>query len=156
MSENVKSSGNKPGAKRRPGKGGLIGIIIAGVVLVLGGIYIAGYLMAGNAVPRDTTVAGVRVGGLSRDEAVSKLKNEYAAEADAPITVVAGGDARIEVKPADAGLSVNYEKTIDASGVGKSWAPAHIWRVLTGGGAVAPVKDVDQRKLQETVGAGRR
>ncbi|WP_145978664.1 VanW family protein [Granulicoccus phenolivorans] len=151
MSENVKSSGNKPGAKRRPGKGGLIGIIIAGVVLVLGGIYIAGYLMAGNAVPRDTTVAGVRVGGLSRDEAVSKLKNEYAAEADAPITVVAG-DARIEVKPADAGLSVNYEKTIDASGVGKSWAPAHIWRVLTGGGAVAPVKDVDQRKLQETVG----
>lgn len=152
MSENVKSSGNEPAAKkRRPGKGGLIGIIIAGVVVVLGGVYIAGYLMAGNSVPRDTTVAGVRVGGLSRDEAITKLQDEYAGEAGAPITVVAA-DSRIEVNPADAGLGVDYEETIDQSGVGKSWAPAHIWRVLTGGGAVDPVKEVNQEKLSETVG----
>ncbi|OYN96736.1 hypothetical protein CGZ95_15700 [Enemella evansiae] len=125
--------------------------MLIGLLLVLGGIYFAGYAMAGDKLPKNTSMAGIQIGGLTADEAVSKLQTEYAAQADKPFVINAEG-RRLELKPSDAGMSVDYPQTVDQAGAGKSLAPTHIWRVLTGGGAIEPVTRVDQNKLTGAVG----
>jgi vancomycin resistance protein YoaR len=138
---------DRPRRKRR------VGLVVTLVLVVLlAGGYAAGYLMAGDRLPRNTTVAGVELGGLSTQEAVDKLTAEFADEANAPIAVAVAG-ATHEVKPAESGLAIDYAATVRSGGVGKSFSPVHIWRVLTGGGAVKPVVTVDENKLVETVGA---
>ncbi|OYO18997.1 VanW family protein [Enemella evansiae] len=125
--------------------------MLIGLLLVLGGIYFAGYAMAGDKLPKNTSMAGIQIGGLTADEAVSKLQTEYAGQADKPFVINAEG-RRLELKPSDAGMSVDYPQTVDQAGAGKSLAPTHIWRVLTGGGAIEPVTRVDQNKLTGAVG----
>ncbi|WP_141212434.1 VanW family protein [Enemella evansiae] len=140
-----------PAPRTRSRKGRIILLVLIGLLLVLGGIYFAGYAMAGDKLPKNTSMAGIQIGGLTADEAVSKLQTEYAAQADKPFVINAEG-RRLELKPSDAGMSVDYPQTVDQAGAGKSLAPTHIWRVLTGGGAIEPVTRVDQNKLTGAVG----
>lgn len=137
--------------KARSRKGRIVALVLVALVVVLGGIYLAGYAMAGDKLPKNTTMAGIPLGGLTSEEAVSKLQAEYAGKADQPITINADGQ-RLELKPSEAGLGVDYEQTVEQAGGGKSLAPTHIWRVLTGGGAIDPVARVDQNKLTGAVG----
>ncbi|RCK68615.1 hypothetical protein DT076_15430 [Desertihabitans brevis] len=127
-------------------------VAVATVLLVLGGIYVAGYLLAGDRVPRNATVAGVAIGGMARAEAVSTLQRELADEAGAPLTVSADGATR-EIVPAEAGLALDAEASVEAAGAGRSWNPLHIWQVLTGGGAQRPLATVDEEALAQAVDA---
>jgi len=123
----------------RRGRGGRIAAwVLAGLVVLLGGAYLAGHFAAGDKVPAKTTVAGVAIGGLSAGDAEAKLRTELADEATAPITVTAGGK-KVEIRPAESGLGIDYAGTVAESGVGNSWNPATIFRVLRGGGPVEPV-----------------
>jgi hypothetical protein len=61
-------------------------------------------------------------------------------------------DERTQLKPADAGLAVDYPKSVEAAGGGKSLNPLRIVKVLTGGSAVDAVVVVDEPKLQAAVG----
>lgn len=143
-----------PGEDRPRRKGrGRIGLIVAAVVVVLlAGVYVAGYLMAGDRLPRNTTVAGISIGGLNAADAETKLSTEYAPQVTAPIKVSLDGTSH-DVLPAEAGLGVDYAATVQAGGIGKSVHPLHIWRVLTGGGPVDPVVTVDEGALGQRVGA---
>lgn len=125
------------------------GVAAAALVLVAGA-YAVGYVMAGDVVPRDSVVAGVPIGGLSREAATVKLTESLGPKAAAPITVNAAGKTGT-IQPAQAGLAVDIPATVEASGVGRSWAPSHIWRVMTGGGTVDPVVRVDRTKLDAAV-----
>lgn len=139
------------GRKRR--RGGRVAAIAGVLAIVLvGAVYITGYLLAGDRLPRNTSMAGIALGGLTISEAVEKLEAEYADEATAPIRVTVG-DVTRDIAPSYAGLSVDFPATAEAGGAGKSLAPGHIWRVLTGGGPVAPVVRTDESKLSEAVGA---
>lgn len=140
----------RPAPRRR---GLAAAIVAATLVVLLGGVYLAGYFAAGDSVPRNATVGGIAIGGLSRDEAVAKLEAEYGPRADAPLTVRTAGGPEAELQPSQAGLAMDYAATVDDSGVGQSFAPAHIWRVLTGGGPVEPVASVDQAALGSAVEA---
>ncbi|GAB3623563.1 VanW family protein [Mariniluteicoccus endophyticus] len=131
---------------RRPSAGRVVGLVTLLLVVLAGGVYAAGYAMAGDNVPRQTQVAGVDIGGLTREQAVEKLKDELSGRVNAAMTVVVEGQ-RLDVVPAEAGLSVDYEATVERSGVGKSWAPQHIWNVLTGGGPIEPAIAVDDVSL---------
>ena len=62
------------------------------------------------------------------------------------------GDKEAQLKPADAGLAVDYAQSVDAAGGGKSLNPRRILRTLTGGSDIEAVVLVDQGKLQTAVG----
>lgn len=134
-------------------RAGVIAAIVAGAVVALvGAVYLAGYVMAGDKLPRDARVAGVAVGGLTTAQAAEKLETELADRAAAPIDVVVG-DEEDEVSPAAAGLTVDYAASVELAGGGRSLDPRHIWQVLTGGSDTDPVVTTDAAKLSAAVDA---
>lgn len=140
-------------AQDRPRRNRRVGLVVTLVLLVLlAGVYLAGSLMGGDRLPRNTTVAGIAVGGLTSGEAVDKLTAEFSDQAAAPITVTVEGTTH-EVEPDEAGLAVDYAGTVRAGGLGRSFSPVHVWQVLRGGGDVKPVVTVDEPKLASTVDA---
>lgn len=123
------------------------GLAAGGVVLLLAiGLYLVGFFVTGDRVPRDVTVAGVAIGGLGRDDAIAKLQSELQPRLGAEITVTAD-DQQATIKGAESGIGLDYAATVDEAGIGKSPDPRRIWTVLTGGGAVQPVITTDQQQL---------
>lgn len=88
--------------------------VVATVVVLLGGLYLVGYLLAGDNLPKDAEVSGVAVGGSSREAAIAKLTSELGPRAAKPIEVTVNGKPA-EVDPAAAGLEVDYAKSVDLS-----------------------------------------
>ena len=68
----------------RRGRGVLAG---AFVLVVLAGLYVAAAMYFGDRVPSDTRVGGVAIGGLTPDEAQSKLEKQLADEEAEPVVV---------------------------------------------------------------------
>jgi len=131
----------------------------AGVLLLAG--YAAAVLLVGDTLPRGSSVSGVAVGGLTRDEAEDRLEYRLAARADRPLTLVAddgaddgaedraedSGEFEQEVSPADAGLSVDAAASVAQVAGGSRWSPQGLWGRLTGGADVDAVVDVDGETL---------
>lgn len=136
--------------RRRPGR--VIGVVAGALALVLLGGYGAGYAISGDRTPRNATVSGVAIGGLSQTDAEALLQRQLGARAAAPISVTVDTETR-QVDPATAGLTVDWAATVRASGAGRNADPRHIWRVLTGGAATAPVVEVDEARLTAAVAA---
>lgn len=141
-----------PSVTSAPGKRPAVvaAVVAGGVLVLLGAAYLVGYLMAGDRVPKDSTVAGVAIGGLSTEEAEQTLRDELGERAAAPIEVVVA-DQTAQVSPQEAGLSVDYAASIERAGGGRSLDPTHIWRVLTGGSATEAVTVVDSARLGAAV-----
>lgn len=126
------------------------GGMVAVLVLLAGGAYVAGYQMAGDKTPKNASVEGIGIGGLTHEEAVAKLTKELGPKVDQPI-VLQAGDKQARLVPSQAGMSVDFDATVREAGAGKSWSPGHIWNVLRGGGAIDPVSRVDEAGLQAAV-----
>ena len=118
-----------------------------GVVLLA---YGAAALLVGDRIPRDTTVAGVAIGGMSPADAQETLERELAPRADEPVSVTAGDLSR-EVVPISAGVTLDVAATVAAAGPGDRWNPIHLMTILTGGGAVDQVLAVDDAALAAVV-----
>jgi vancomycin resistance protein YoaR len=128
---------------------------LAGIIAAAGfGVLVVGYGVAfaltGDKVPGDTTVLGIDIGGLSENEAKAKLQAGIDDRLKLPIKLKAG-ESTYQVKPADAGLSLDVDATVAEAGAGRSLNPARMWQVLTGGDAVAPVVAQDEGKLKSAV-----
>ena len=132
------------------GRKQLAGIIAAAGFGVLVVAYGAAFALTGDKVPGDTTVLGIPLGGLSESDAKAKLQAGIKDRLSLPIKLKAG-DSTFQVKPADAGLSLDVDATIAAAGAGRSLNPARMWQVMTGGDAVAPVITRDEEKLKAAV-----
>ena len=132
------------------GRKQLAGIIAAAAFGVLVLAYGLAFALTGDKVPGDTTVLGIPLGGLSENDAKAKLQAGIKDRLNLPIKVKAG-DSTYQVKPADAGLSLDVDATVAAAGAGRSLNPARMWQVLTGGDAVAPVITKDDAKLTAAV-----
>ena len=141
---------DEPSAEKR-----LIWVLIAavggGLVVLAVILYVVGYVVTGDKIPRKAQISGVAVGGLSPSEAIQKLSSELAARAAEPLNLTIG-KREAQLKPADAGLSVDYAKSVEAVGGGKSLSPLRILRTLTGGSAIDAVVLVDQPRLRAGVG----
>jgi vancomycin resistance protein YoaR len=139
-------------APRRGRSGLVIGVVLSVIVVLAAAAYGIGYFMAGDKLPKNAEVSGVRIGGLTQTEAVNKLSAEVGPWAGAaiPVTIAGQKDA---VDPGLAGLSVNFAKSVAQAGGGKSLDPRQIWRVLTAGSATEVVVDVDEGKLAAAVAA---
>jgi len=132
------------------GRKQLAGIIAAASFGVLVVAYGAAFAFTGDKTPGDTTVLGIPLGGLSEADAKAKLQAGIKDRLNLPIKVKAG-DSTYQVKPADAGLSLDVDATIEAAGAGRSLNPARMWQVMTGGDAVAPVINRDEDKLNAAI-----
>lgn len=128
----------------------VITLLVVGLLVLFGGLYVAGYLFTGEKVPRGTAVAGVDIGGLQPAAAVSTLEEELGPRAEAPIVVAADG-SRARIDPADAGLAVDYQATVEQAGGGRSWSPARMWDYFTGGDELEPVLAVDDAQLDQAI-----
>ena len=147
------ADGQQPGDKRPAStqiNWVLVAAVVGGVLVILGILYIAGYLVAGDKLPKKAQISGVAVGGLHPSEAIDKLSAELGARAAQPVKL-AVRDEQSELGPADAGLAVDYAKSVEAAGGGKSLNPVRIMGVLTGGSAIDAVVVVDEPKLKAAV-----
>lgn len=89
--------------------------LLLGLVAVFFAAFGIDYFVNKDNVPRGATVAGVQIGNMSSSEAQAKLEQELGASLDRPVTVTAGKQ-KSTVQPAAAGLSINWEETVDQAG----------------------------------------
>jgi vancomycin resistance protein YoaR len=136
--------------------GRVVLLLLLGLVVLFGGGYAAAYVAAGDNVPRGTTIAGVDVGGRSREAAVDALERGLAERSTTSIPVsvdeaTAGSVTVGSVDPVAAGLAVDYSASVEAAGGERSWAPDRLWDYFTGGEDLDPVVTVDETAMSATV-----
>lgn len=133
--------------QRRERAGGwVVLLMLLGLTALAAALYAGAYAAAGDKVPRGTSIAGVEVGGKSKDEAVAAVRRDWSARADDPIAVSVGG-REFPVVPDDAGLRIDAEASVDAVGAKKSWSPRWLWNYFTGGEEQDPVVVVQESRL---------
>ncbi len=119
---------------------------VAGLVVLLTGAYATAVAFSGDGIARGTRVSDVGIGGLTIAEAEQRLDEELAPRADDPITVEVDGTEH-ELDPAELGLSLDVETTVERAHGGSRVDPRDLWNSWFGGGPVAPVLQVDQDRM---------
>lgn len=129
-----------------------LGVLFGLVLVTLIAAYVGAYLFVGAGVPRGTEVAGVDIGGLPRDAAMTQLQAELAPRADEPIQALAAGQ-RFQIEPSDISLELDAAATVDAAGQ-RSLDPTTLLPLAfraVAGGEVAPRADADAVALAQVV-----
>ena len=128
--------------KNRALKGALVFI---GAAVVLGGAYVGAAYYFQDKVPSGTSVQGVEIGGMTRDQAVQTLETELGGRNTTPFTVTVE-EATAEINPADSGLAFDAAATVDPL-TSLSFHPMRLWQHVTGGGTVEPEFAIDDEAL---------
>ena len=124
----------------------LIGLAVIAIVIAL---YMAAIIVTGNGVRAGTTVNGVNIGGLSREEAIATLDDSVGKIAAKPLKVKAG-DQQLVVDPIEAGLTFDAAATVEQAS-GRTLNPLMMIGSLAGTHALNPVIAVDSAKLDSQV-----
>lgn len=122
-----------------------------GIAVVLGGAYVGASWALGDRVPRGATVAGVEIGGQDATAAAAALTAGLADVVSEPIPVAAG-DNSTTIVPADAGLTLDAQATVDGL-TGFDLQPVRLWNHIVGLGDTPPVTVVDTPKLTAAIEA---
>jgi vancomycin resistance protein YoaR len=102
-----------PAAKRkRFRRMGLVGGSVLGALVIIYGVDL---LLSNGEVPRGVTVAGVEVGGQSHGDAERILRDRIEPRLKESVKVRAG-DVDAVVNPADAGLTIDWDATLEQAG----------------------------------------
>lgn len=132
-----------------PSRGPRIALFAVLAVVLLFGIYALVAWTQSDTVPRDTTVAGVDVGGMTRAEATSALTDQLAPRAKEPISLTAG-EGKAQLSPESSGLAIDAEATT-AELTEFSLSPTRMWAHLFGGSEEELVLAVDEQKFSSAV-----
>jgi vancomycin resistance protein YoaR len=124
-------------------------LIALAVIAIVIALYVAAVLVTGGGVRAGTTVNGVNIGGLSREEAVATLEDSVGKVAAKPIKVKAG-EQQLQVDPMEAGLSFDAAATVEQAS-GRTLNPFTMIGSLAGTHALDPVIAVDSAKLNSQV-----
>ena len=130
-------------------KSGSAALRLVVALLVIGGAYVGAAWFLGQHVPANATVAGVPIGGMTPARAQTTLARALADKERAPV-VLQSGDRTVQVTPAQAGLALDLERTVDGLS-GFSLAPGHLWEHLTGGSDAPLRTSVDRARLKSAV-----
>ncbi|MCE1179371.1 MAG: VanW family protein [Micrococcales bacterium] len=122
--------------------------ILVLLVLAAGG-YVAAAKYFGGRLPKDTTVAGVQIGGMTPEQARTTLESGLTTQATMPVRVMADGK-ELALKPADAGMSFDIDKTLDGL-TGDDFDPRNVWHRVTGSVERDPVAKIDTARLTTAV-----
>jgi vancomycin resistance protein YoaR len=135
---------------RRPAdedEGGFVVLLLLLGLLVLAGAgYLTAGVVAGDKVPRGTSVAGIEIGGLSPEDASRLLQERLSPRLRAPFTVSIGGVTQ-QITPEQAGIAVDYSGTVARTGSGRTLDPGRLWDYFDGGEDVDPVLRVDGTRM---------
>ncbi|WP_062387454.1 VanW family protein [Demequina iriomotensis] len=124
-------------------------VLLLVVVLLIAG-YGAAAAYAAQRIPAGTTVLGVDLGGMDRDEAVAALQPAVEELNAAPVVLTAE-DREASIDPADSGLIAGAGATVDEL-IAFSLSPYDILRSFTGRGTeVDVVTVVDHDALVEAI-----
>ncbi|NUT30207.1 MAG: hypothetical protein HOV84_30580 [Streptomyces sp.] len=135
-------------AARAPKKKGRnkLALVGGGVIVLAGGVYGAGLLMAHSDVPKGTTVLGVDIGGGTRDEAVKKLSDAFDKQVDKPLKLSVDGKT-VSLAPDKAGLQFDMQQTVSKAAT-SDYNPVSVIGALFGNHRVVdPVMPTDEEKL---------
>jgi vancomycin resistance protein YoaR len=144
------AAGKSGGSGKRERQGALVVLLVIVLLAALvGGGYAVAHQVAGDKVPRGTTVSGVDIGGLTRADAVAELQEAFDARGAEPIRVEVQGGRSDDVRPDEIGLAIDYEATVDAAGAGESWSLDRQWDYFTGGDDLDAIVEVDESLLSE-------
>lgn len=133
----------------REGSGGrVVVLLLLGLTLIFGGAYVAAHYVAGDKVPRGTTVAGVDVGGYTQEQAAEVLEEGLAERVEQPVRLQVGGKGR-QVRPERLGMEVDHVASVAGAGGERSWHPARLWNHFTGGEEREAVVTYDEASTEE-------
>lgn len=138
-------SGDEPPKRRRVGLSQRAVRILVLAIFWLLAMFITIFAFGSEDVPEATVVKGVDIGGLNREEAVSGLQQTLAANAALPMTVKVV-DHTSKIDPADLGLGVDIEATVDSVRTHRL-NPFEVTRSLFGGGEQSVVLRIDEDRL---------
>ncbi len=130
-------------------KGRTIALWSVAGVAVLAAAYVGLAAWKTGTIPEGTTVAGVKVGGLTQDEAQAKLDTALDARRAKPIVLDAEGK-KLTLHPAKAGLSFDSDGALDGL-AGFSLNPATVLDHLTSGPDRRVDTNVDEDALTSAV-----
>ncbi|KOG08618.1 hypothetical protein [Streptomyces viridochromogenes] len=123
-----------------------LALVGGGVIVLAGGVYGAGLLMAHSDVPKGTTVLGVDIGGGTRDDAVKKLNDSFDERVNKPLKLSVGGKT-VTLEPDKAGLQFDMQQTVSAA-ASSDYNPVSVIGSLFGNHRVVdPVMPTDEEKL---------
>ena len=89
--------------------------VVGGVFALLAAVYLVDLLATSGTVERNTTVAGVEVGGLTPEQAGQALTEQAMPSYSTPMTVDVHG-VPTQIDPARAGLTADVAATVEALG----------------------------------------
>ena len=144
MAKNPKSTSEQP---RDKAGASVVVWLLLGLVVLFGGLYVAAHYVAGDKVPRNTTVSGVRIGGHPQAEAAQRLEAGLADKVNRDIAATVEGQP-VAIAPAQAGLGVDYEASVAEAGGEESWDPVRLWNYFTGGDAFEAEVVVDDTAFE--------
>ncbi|WP_445257704.1 VanW family protein [Nocardioides aurantiacus] len=119
----------------------------AGLIGLVALVWLGVGLWGGDRVPRGTTVAGVAIGGLDRDEARSRLEDDLGERAARQVRLTYADGREEPVDLREAGGSLDLGATLDRASGGARFAPGRVWALVAGGDALAPTVRFDQDRL---------
>ncbi|GAA3514359.1 VanW family protein [Aeromicrobium panaciterrae] len=125
--------------------------VLLGVLGLVAALYVAGYFLTGARMPANATIGGVDVSGMSPSAARAAV-DEALTPRIANEIVLSHEKVEFRVKPADAGLSFDLDRSVDEAGGHRSWNPKDMVGLLFGDHETAPALDVDDAKLQSVIG----
>src|SRR5690606_6464456 len=105
-----------------------------------------GYFLTGVRMPANATIGDVDVSGKSPSAARAAVDRALTPKVDDEI-VLTHDKVEFRVKPADAGLAFDLDRSIEQAGGNRSWNPKDMVGLLFGEHATAPALDVDDSKL---------
>ncbi|MFI8191629.1 VanW family protein [Streptomyces sp. NPDC085946] len=128
-------------------------VALAGGALTvgIGGLYLAGLLLTGGEIETGTTVRGVDIGGLTREEATRKLERHLVAAGPRKLAVRVG-DRTDAVDPRQAGLSFDIGETLDRAASTGADPVSVIGGLFRSGGELEPVVRIDEDKARAAAG----
>ena len=146
----------------RPGRGLArlltAALLVLALVVVAGVVGLALYASAHTArVYQGVSIAGQRLGGLTRAEAGAAISARFTDYASTPLTLVADGQT-FRLTPAEVGAQLDLEATLDAAFAygrgGNLWTRSRAWaRGLVRGVAISPHVAVDAATLDSRLRA---
>ncbi|GAA1471312.1 VanW family protein [Corynebacterium felinum] len=139
-------SAKKPVQVKKKSKAGVVvGGFFFGLLFLGGVAYGADMALSQGTLPRGTTVGGVDIGGLSREDATARLESSLDSKLSREVKVLAG-EMEASFDPQVAGLSADWAKTLDGVDA-QSWNPFVRIMSFVKKTEIPIVSHIDQAKL---------
>jgi len=127
-------------------------LALIGALLVLGVLYVVGFIMTGLRMPANATIGGVEVSGMSRDEARAAVDRELSPRIGEEVVLEHEGK-EFTVDPKAAGLTFDLDRSIDDAGANHSFDPRKMVGLVFGTHEFDPAVDADDKELAGIVAA---